>query len=73
MTASRICTPDFSDSGMRCLLLRYKSTNLTVATVGPPLENLKQVDHCRYTKIELMDPEAVPYLTKESTLKEQEF
>lgn len=35
-------------------------TNLTVATVGPPLENLKQVDHCRYTKIELMDPEAIP-------------
>lgn len=35
-------------------------TNLTVATVGPPLENLKQVDHCRYTKIELMDPKAVP-------------
>ncbi|WP_316833831.1 OmpA family protein [Pedobacter nutrimenti] len=29
--------------------------NLTVAKVGPPAENLKQPDHCKFTKIEISD------------------
>eukprot|EP01133_Synstelium_polycarpum_P004750 gene4750-5537_t len=32
-----------------------QSTNLTVATVGEPLKNLKQPDHCKFTKIEISD------------------
>lgn len=29
--------------------------NLTVAKAGPPLENLVQVDHCKFTKLEIIE------------------